>query len=323
MTSLKDQLHHEFEMKDLGELQYFLGMRVMRNRENRMLGIDQSTYIGSILARFKLEGCKGALMPMTQGVKLEKLGLDDVREDQVIYQREIGSLMYAMLATRPDIAFAVSQLSQFSSNPSNQHQRAAIHAFQYLQATKDYGITYCDAELILKGYSDADHGATDDRRSMSAYIFMLNGGAVSWMSKKQPTVALSSTEAEYIALTQAVKESIWIQRLLGELGRQVKDINVIHEDNQGAIALANNPEFHACMKHIDIQYHFVHENVQSSQIDLKYCPTKDMVADQLTKPLCAVRHRYLVTKMGVNPIHAMNKALQHHHTVPKAVAEWE
>ena len=121
------------------------------------------------------------------------------------------------------------------------------------------------------------------------------------MAKKQSTVALSTTEAEYIALTQATTESIWIQRSLHELGCDVKDSNVIHEDNQGAIALAHNPEFHARTKHIDVQYHFVRDCVRDSIISLRYCPTTEMVADQLTKPLSATRHRFLIGKMGIRP----------------------
>jgi hypothetical protein len=209
-----------------------------------------------------------------------------------------------MLCTRPDIAYAVSQLSQFVSNPSDAHQRALIRLLQYLQSTKDFSITYGennDSESTLQGFSDADYGTTEDRRSVSAYLYTLYGGTITWMAKKQSTVALSTTEAEYIALTQAVKESIWIQRILRELGRDAKDGNVIHEDNQGAIALAHNPEFHARTKHIDIQYHFVCNCVQDGTTQLLYCPTTEMVADQLTKPLSATRHRFLIGKMGIHP----------------------
>ena len=213
--------------------------------------------------------------------------------------------MYAMLCTRPDIAYAVSQLSQFNSNPSDAHQRALIRLLQYLKSTKDFSITYGennDSEFTLQGFSDADYGTTEDRRSVSAYLYTLYGGAISWMAKKQPTVALSSTEAEYIALTQAVKESIWTQRILRELGRDVKNGNVIHEDNQGAIALAHNPEFHARTKHMDIQYHFIRNCVQDGTIQLRYCPTIDMVADQLTKPLGRAKHVDLIARMGVGRI---------------------
>ena len=313
ITTVKNQLRAEFEMKDLGELQYFLGMHVTRDRGSRTIHVDQTNYIQSVLARFDMQNCKGASTPMVQGTKYTRTSVDDELTDQWTYQSEVGSSMYGMLCTRPDIAFSVSQLSQFNAKPSRSHQRGVQRIFQYLQATQDYGITYYgNDDFILKGYSDADHGALEDRRSTSAYVFTLAGGAISWMSKKQPTVALSSTEAEYIALTQAVKESMWIQRFLKEIGRYdgVKDANVIYEDNQGAIALANNPEFHARTKHIDIQYHYVREKVQSGEIDLVYCPTAEMVADQLTKALSPMRHQYLIEKMGIGPVARLQQHLQ-------------
>ena len=138
------------------------------------------------------------------------------------------------------------------------HKAVTRRILKYLKGTKDWSLTFSGRKgLTLKGYSDADWGAGEDRKSISGYIFILAGGAVSWSSKKQSTIALSSMEVEYIALVQAVKESIWIQRLLSDLGRKAEDQDLIREDNQGAIALAHNPEYHARTKHIDIQYHFI------------------------------------------------------------------
>ena len=148
-------------------------------------------------------------------------------------------------------------------------------------------------------YSDADFAASEGRKSTMAYVFILGNGAVSWMSKKERTVAVSTTEAEYMALLEAVKESIWIQRFLKELGRNVDDGDVIMEDNQGTIALSQNPEYHARTKHIDVQYHFVRECIEMGQIQLRYCPTEDMVADALTKPLARDRFEKLVKEMGL------------------------
>src|SRR5438045_4617060 len=154
----------------------------------------------------------------------------------------------------------------------------------------------------MGGYSDANWGGGEDRKSMGGYVFTLCGGAVSWAAKKQPTVALSSTESEYMALTQAAKESIWIQRFLGELGCTAKSANLIYGDNQGSIALAKNPEYHARTKHIDIQYHFIRKCVQNNKIALTYCPTADMVADGMTKALARERHLDLLAKMGVGDV---------------------
>jgi hypothetical protein len=154
------------------------------------------------------------------------------------------------------------------------------------------GLTFSGSiGLVLETFSDADWGAGEDRKSVSGYIFLLAGAAICWQSRKQSTVALSSTEAEYIALVQAVKELLWILQLLDDLGiMDVINRNIIYEDNQGAIALAKNPEYHARTKHIDIQYHFIGEHVEKGTINLKYCETAKMLADALTKPLSKQRH---------------------------------
>jgi len=210
--------------------------------------------------------------------------------------------MYAMLCTRPDLAYAVSQISQFSNCPSDIHDSATNRVFKYLRGTSNYGITFDGSKgLILEGYSDANWGGGEDRKSMGGYIFTLCGGAISWAAKKQPTVALSSTESEYMALTQAAKESIWIQRLLGELGRTaIRNANLIYGDNQGSLALAKNPEYHARTKHIDIQYHFIRECVENGKIAIEYIPTEDMLADGMTKALARDRHCLLTRRMGVS-----------------------
>ena len=257
-----------------------------------------------ILDRFGMQDSTPVSTPIATGTKLVK-SMEESTVDQKQYQSNVGSQMYAMLCTRPDLAYAISQISQFSSNPSTIHESAAKRVLRYLNGTRNFGITFDGKRgLILEGYSDADWGAGEDRKSISGYVFTLAGGAISWSSKKQATTALSTTEAEYIALVQAAKESIWIQRLLHELGygNMVTGSNVIYGDNQGSIALANNPEYHARTKHIDIQYHFIRECVQNNKIDLKYCPTADMVADGMTKALARERHLDLLAKMGVGEI---------------------
>jgi hypothetical protein len=296
---LKLQLRKEFEMKDLGELQYFLGMQVHRDRTNRQLRIHQRGYINTILQRFGMQESSPVSTPLATGTKLVKF-TEESTVDQKLYQSNVGSQMYAMLCTRPDLAYSISQISQFSSNPSTIHESAAKRVLRYLNGTRNFGITFDGSRgLILEGYSDADWGAGEDRKSISGYVFTLAGGAISWSSKKQATIALSTTEAEYIALTQAAKESIWIQGLLGELGFTAINGNLIYGDNQGSIALAYNPEYHARTKHIDIQYHFIRECVQDGKIALEYCATADMVADGMTKALAKERHLELLAKMGV------------------------
>jgi hypothetical protein len=188
---------------------------------------------------------------------------------------------------------------QFNSAPNSTYLATTKHAFHYLNGSSTLRITYGGDELVMKVYCNADHGASEDRKSISGIAHTLAGGAVSYQSKKQSTIAISSTEAEYIALLQAVKESIWINRLLDELGRSARNGRLIYEDNRGAIALAHNPKYHTRTKHIDIQYYFIRECVENGTIELEYCPTREMIADALTKPLVKDRHWQLISMMGV------------------------
>ena len=304
MDCVKEQLRKQFEIKDLGELEYFLGIRVIRDRVNRRIHINQSGYINSVLERFGMLDSNPVANPIATGTVLKKATDNDALVEQQYYQSIVGSLMYAMLGTRPDIGYAESQLSQFNSNPNTTHLNIAKHVLKYLNGASDLGITYGDGtdKLLMEAYCDADHGTSEDRKSISGIVHILAGGPVSYQSKKQSSIATSSTEAEYMALLFATKETIWINRLLGKLGRVAENGNIIREDNQGAIALAHNPEYHARIKHIDIQYHFVRECVEKGLIELQYCSTKDMIADVLTKALARDRHRELISKMGMESI---------------------
>jgi Reverse transcriptase (RNA-dependent DNA polymerase)/gag-polypeptide of LTR copia-type/Integrase core domain len=293
IDKVKEGLRAEFEMKDLGELQYFLGIQVQRDRSKRRLHINQSGYISLILERFGMEDSKPAPTPIATGTTLHKATDGDALVDLKPYQSLV----------------AVSQVSQHSSAPTPTHQSTGKRGFRYLNATSTMGITYDGSHgLELEAYCDADYAASEGRKSIMAFLFKLAGAAVSWMSKLEPTVAISSTESEYMALLQAVKESIWIQRFLKELGRYsaVKNANRIMEDNQGAIALAHNPEYHARTKHIDVQYHFVRECIEMGKVELVYCPTEEMVADALTKPLARDRHWNLLGKMGLETMEDFN-----------------
>jgi len=222
----------------------------------------------------------------------------------------IGSLMYLMIGTRPDIAAAVSIISQFASNPTILHHQAAKRIIRYIKGTINLKLNYeeklnygdvREREPMLIGYSDANWGNdVNTRRSTTGYIFYLSGGAISWSSKRQATVALSSTEAEYMALTQATKEAIWLRGLLAELNYTQERATTLFEDNQSAIALAKNPVHHARSKHIDIQHHFIREKIESNEIEISYKSTDDMIADALTKPLARPRFAKLIDEMGLH-----------------------
>ena len=221
------------------------------------------------------------------------------------YQNLIGTLMYAMLATRPDIAFAVGALSKFSSNPGYAHWDQAVHTLWYLVGTKDYGLFFDgnslnDLSSLILGYTDSDWaGNIDTRRSTGGYVFLMCGAAVSWSSKLQSSPALSSTEAEYMACTRAAQEAIWLRQLLEQLGfKQTKPTSLLG-DNQGAIALAKNPGNHPRTKHIALRYHFIHFAISNGHILLNYIPTSDMAADGLTKGLTGDKHLTFLHMLGL------------------------
>jgi hypothetical protein len=211
--------------------------------------------------------------------------------------------MYAALATRPDIAYAVTALCQFMAKPNISHWTAAKRVFRYLQGTREHQLVYGDhgaKHIPLHGYSDSDWGNDEvDRRSVTGWVYMLHGGAISWQSCKQHTVALSSVEAEYMAAAQATREAVWWRAFFTELGLPPSAATVVYSDSQGAIALGKNPEHHKRTKHIDIQHHYVREQVAAGTITMPYISTDDMVADVLTKPLAADRHARLARAMGV------------------------
>ena len=313
ITEVKRQLKLAFKMVDMGPISYYLGLKVERDRVKRIIKLSQPTYIEKVLESFHMQNAKTANTPMREECLFtnESQASDkDIRQ----YQTIVGSIMFAMIETRPDIAFATSAVSRHSKNPSRTHMEAAKHILRYLSATKDRGITFGGGDLTIQGYSNSDWaGDKEERKSTSGYVFMLNNGPISWCSKRETTVALSSTEAEYMALTLAAKEATWLRLLMTELGLMTIDnesptVNVLRGegtialkgDNQSAIALANNPVLHARTKHIDIQHHFIRNEVLEGRIDLTYVSTEDMIADGLTKPLTHVKFFSFVRQLHMD-----------------------
>jgi hypothetical protein len=203
------------------------------------------------------------------------------------YLEIIGCILYAT-QTRPDVAYGVNTLAQYGSNPGKKHMQAAKHLLRYLRGTSNFGLTLggksdC-ADLI--GWTDSDWAAnTDTRRSVGGFVFDVAGGSILWSSKKQPTVALSTVEAEYMASSNATKECIWLRTLLEDMGFLQTSATILRGDNQGAIALSYNPVSHSRAKHIDICHHFIRGRVASGKIVLEYVSTQNMLADIFTKQL--------------------------------------
>jgi hypothetical protein len=273
-------------------------MKVEYDQANRTLQLSQSQYITDMLHRFKMTDCSGVTTPMDPGCQLSKTQSPTTDEDKeaminVPYINAVGALMYLAVATRPDISYTVAKLAQFNTCPGTAHWKAVKHLFRYLKYTIDLKLTYkptsgdnhISAE-VFRTYVDADHaGCLDTRRSTSGYFLKMGTGAVSWSSKKQTSVAWSSTEAEYIAASTAGQETVWMRGLLRELGFKINDPSLILVDNQSAITVAKNPEHHGRMKHVDIRYHWIRQEIRRKNISIHYVPTGQNTADILTKPL--------------------------------------
>ncbi|KAI7703162.1 hypothetical protein KC353_g14273 [Hortaea werneckii] len=299
ISDLKQGLHRKFSMTDCGPVGHYLGMVVTRDRIAGTITLTQTGYVRKILKEFGMDDAKPAATPMEAGgVSLEKRSDETAAPVEVArYQSAVGSLMHLMTTTRPDIAFALSVVARFAQSPDDSHWKAVKRIMRYLCGTASLGITLGSCKTGLTGYSDADWGGDPaTRRSTSGYIFMMGGGPISWCSKRQATVALSSCEAEYIALTQATKEAVWLRLLLRELGVPTTEPTRILADNQGAMALAKNPEFHTRTKHIDIQYHFVRQEVGRKRIQLEFVGSESMLADCLTKALPATKFQGFLDK---------------------------
>jgi len=304
MKQTLDQLRTEFRTTT-GDISYYLGMSIKRDRAKRTITLNQRAYLEKILDRYGYSR-KGRTVktPMITGQRLEAFDGIATESSKKEFAAQLGSVMYAMCITRPDIAFAVSSLAQHTNNPGPEHWTALKRIFFYLRGTLDYSITFgvTGENIDLNGYTDASFAEDPaTRRSTGAFIFTLNGGPISWSSKRQPTVALSTTEAEYMAMCQAIKEGVWLRQLLTELGHYKGNETIkIHADNKSAIALGKNPEFHKRSKHIDVQYHYVREQVQSGRVTTPYIPTAQMIADGLTKALSPELHSRLINYCRLN-----------------------
>lgn len=298
----KAQIATEYKFSDMGEISHFLGLRITRNRKARTLSIDQQHYIDKMIQRFDMQDAPPRKTPLASSTKLvasENPQVDPSFQRQ--YQSIVGSLMYAMLGSRPDICFTVNKLSQFGSNPNEEHMAAAIRVLQYLKATRHFRLMYSgsgDSELI--GYSDSDWASDPDtRRSTTGYTFQINGGTIAWATQKQRTVALSSTEAEYMALTDCTKHASWTIQILDNLHFNLDLPISIYADSKGARDIANNNVFHKRTKHIDIRYHFVREKIHDGMIRIKETSSSENIADIFTKSLPEVTFWRHVNAIGL------------------------
>ena len=292
VNDVKCALSNRFRMKDLGQLKWFLGIE-FRFKEN-CTEMNQSSYLDKILKKFGMSDCNPKSVPCDCGSGKFNDSESSKLTDPKLYREIVGSLIYLMTCTKPDICYAVTKLSQKLSEPTVADLNMSKFTLKYLKGSKNYGLKFMKSkETNLIGYCDSDWGGSNDRRSMSGYCFKFgdSGSLISWKCKKQSTVALSTCEAEYIALTYAIQEASFLGQLLSDmLCVDVKPVH-LYVDNQGAIELAKNPVYHQRTKHIDIRYHFIRSKVDEKSIILHYIPTVENVADMFTKPVSKAKLR--------------------------------
>lgn len=283
---------------------YFCGLEIQRNREKREIFISQCGYINRILQKFNMNDCKSKSVPCVPGNPLHNGQCPTSTEEKKEmsnrpYREAVGSLMFTAIVSRPDIMYAVSQVSRFLNNPGSEHWSAVKRIFQYLQGTKDIGIKYQADHLSLTMYSDADFaGDIDTRRSTTGYVSLLANGPVTWSSHRQKCVTRSTTEAEYIAASDAAAEAIWLRNFLKEVNSTVNGTTHLYVDNQSAIKLVENVEPHKRTKHIDVKYHFIRELVNEKMLEISYICSEKQLADIFTKALS--RDKFLNNRQSLS-----------------------
>lgn len=307
LCKIKAKLSKIFKMKDLGAVSEILGMRVEREGDTGSIKISQKGYIEKVIEKFGLSECNPVSTPFISGVKLSKEMQPDTMEkrremENKPYRELIGSLLYLSHTTRPDISFMIGALSRYNQNPGIEHWRCAKHVVKYLKKTIDYKIIYKKTGEPLRTFTDADWASDlDERRSCSGNIHILAGGSISWFSRKQASVALSTMEAEYIVLSEAVKETIHLRRLIREMygNKYVQTPTPVMCDNQGTIILSKKNMLHQRSKHIDTRYHFVRDIQNKRLILVEYVPSDENSADVFTKPLAKEKHYHCVRLLNL------------------------
>ncbi|XP_019173489.1 PREDICTED: uncharacterized protein LOC109169046 [Ipomoea nil] len=294
-----EQLSTVFRIRDLGKPRFFLGIEAVDAAGTIVL--SQKRYITELLRRAGMESCKPLATPASPSTQAASHD-SDAFEDPTPYRQLVGSLMY-LLITRPDLAYSVNRLCQFMHNPAQGYWGALKRVFRYVKGSLDIGLRITPSVVpVLHAFSDSDWvGCSVDQKSTGGYAVFLGPNLLSWVSRKQRTVARSSTEAEYKALANVAAEVTWIQSLLRDLGLLLAAVPVLWCDNLGATYLCSNPIFHARTKHVELDYHFLRDKVSTGALKVKFVSTHDQLANIFTKPLSAARFAELRHKLGVVP----------------------
>jgi hypothetical protein len=306
LNAFKKRLNQRFECKDQGPVSYFLGFNVVRDRAARKLSISQEHYLEGLLRKFDMEKSHGSRIALPSTFNPIPATDDEFAEARHLeYPQIVGSVMYAATISRPDLAYPAGVLARFIGKWSMSHYKAAKHLLRYIRGTTDLCLTF-DAEAgkrLILGYADADWGGClDTRRSTTGYLFKTFGGLVAWKSRRQPTVALSTAEAEIMASVDAAKQAVWLKLLLSDLNIPVDGPIEIFNDNMGAIQLSHHPGSHDRTKHIDMRHLWLRERVADETVKMQYVSTNDNVADTLTKPLPIVKSEPFTEALGLRRV---------------------
>jgi hypothetical protein len=307
IQKVKNDLKAHFKLRDLGPTSFLLGVEVKRDRSKRTLTLSQRRYILDILERFEMSDCNEVATPLDPNIRLNSSMSPQTTQDveamhSIPYLQAVGALMYLAVATRPDIAYSVGVLARFNKNPGQQHWKAVKHLLRYLKKTMDYKLAFSPSSSteLFTTYTDADHGGNSDNiRSTSGHIVKMGTGAISWSSRLQGIVALSTTEAEYVAATSAGQEILWLRNLFTELGYKFTSPSTLHIDNQSALSVAKNPEHHGRMKHLDLRFYWLRNEVEKGSIHMVHLGTNEMPADIMTKSLGRVKVGEMVGMVGL------------------------
>ncbi|XP_022017588.1 uncharacterized mitochondrial protein AtMg00810-like [Helianthus annuus] len=292
-------LASEFAMKDLGPLSYFLGLHVTRTANAMFL--SQQSYAKDIIARAGMQSCNSVATPVDTKPKLSTTSSSPF-DNPTLYRSLVGALQY-LTFTRPDITYAIQQICVHMHAPTIDDWNALKRVIRYLQGTSSYGLTLSPCTLVsLRAYTDADWaGCPDTRRSTSGYCVYMGPNLLSWSSKRQSTVSRSSAEAEYRAVANVAAEICWLRNLLLELHHPLRTASLVYCDNISAIYLSGNPVQHQRTKHIELDIHFVREQVQRGRVRILHTPTRFQIADIFTKGLPKVLFDDFRSSLNIRP----------------------